>query len=165
MRPTFIGSTPNLTSIPAIAALTLFPFFTTTASLLTTILPFSIAVFMPADASSLITGPGLNGVGPALTMISFGATWPCFAGAVDMLLFKVFASLNGSSFVNNNAGIPIRYFFISSMPFLLSFTLSRTIFINLLLVILITTLPLSCPLIFCSWAVGRFSISTTPITG
>ncbi len=36
-----------------------------------------------------MTGPGENGVAPALTVMSFGAIWPAFAGAGD-LFFLMF---------------------------------------------------------------------------
>jgi len=80
-----MGFTSSLVKISATLGLIFSPSFTITVSSFTATFPASTPTFNPALLNSLIIGPGANGVGPLLIIISFGAIWPAFAGALVLL--------------------------------------------------------------------------------
>ena len=135
------------------------PSFARTESSFTTTFPPSIAALTPIICISPTTGPGANEVSPAGITISLFNVVPSFAGAVALLLFRIFESMKGFSEETRIAGIPFKY---STRP-LLS-VCSRARRRALFLAILTTAFPRSACFICKNCFEGKFKISTTATT-
>ncbi len=162
-RPISIGSIPSLCIMLASGPLITSPSLATVVSSLIDTFPASTPAFTPSCANSEMTGPGVNGVGPAVSTMSNGASWPAFAGAGVLLFFIVLYSANGFSFVNISAGIPFRLS-MSFSPFS-SFSSFSPSFNSVFLVITSSIFPRSCFFIFSRLLAGSPSMLTIPMIG